>query len=88
MPIPQANKLNTESGLIQLYSPKIAGYKFDDCRGHAMYFKPAEGTASATKDFPLALMAPKGRYRMHSQLDCVNNRSAARSKTANPCGSI
>ena len=81
---PQANKLNTESGLIQLYSPKIAGYKYDDCRGHAMYFKPAEGTASATKDFPLALMAPKGRYRMHSQLDCVNNRQRGKIEDREP----
>ncbi len=74
---PKANALGTESGLIQLYSTKIASYKYDDCQGHPMYFKPAEGVLSATKEFPLALMSCKSRYRMHSQLDStVSNRFA------------
>ena len=81
---PQANKLNTETGLIQLFSPKIAGYGYDDCHGHAAYFQPAEGTATATKEYPLALMAPKGRYRMHSQLDCVNNRQRGKIEDREP----
>ena len=74
---PKANSLSTESGLIQLYSPKIASYKYDDCQGHPMYFEPTEGVAKATKDYPLALMSCKSRYRMHSQLDStVSNRFA------------
>ena len=66
---PKANPLSTESGLIQLYSPKIAGYGYDDCLGHPAYFEPSEGVNTATKATPLALMAVKSRYRMHSQLD-------------------
>lgn len=74
---PKANALGTESGLIQLYSPKIAGYKYDDCKGHPSYFQPTEGTATRTKQFPLDLMSCKSRYRMHSQLDStVSNRFA------------
>ncbi|MFU0842677.1 MAG: trimethylamine-N-oxide reductase [Burkholderia sp.] len=66
---PKKNALATESGLIQLFSPKIAGYKYDDCLGHPSYFEPSEGVNTATKAAPLALMACKSRYRMHSQLD-------------------
>ena len=66
---PKANALSTESGLIQLYSPKIAGYGYDDCKGHPCFFEPTEGVSRATKAAPLALMACKSRYRMHSQLD-------------------
>ena len=66
---PKTHPLSTESGLIQLYSPKIAGYGYDDCLGHPAYFEPSEGVNTATKATPLALMAVKSRYRMHSQLD-------------------
>ena len=66
---PKANPLSTESGLIQLYSPKIAGYGYDDCLGHPAYFEPSEGVNRATKATPLALMTVKSRRRLHSQLD-------------------
>jgi len=71
---PKAHPLSTESGKIQLFSPKIAGYHYNDCLGHPTYFQPTEGVATATKEFPLALMACKSRYRMHSQLDCTATR--------------
>lgn len=74
---PEKNRLSTESGKIQLYSPKIASYKYDDCKPHPTYFVATEGVAHATRDYPLALMACKSRYRMHSQLDCTNARSRA-----------
>ena len=66
---PKANPLSTESGLIQLYSPKIAGYGYDDCLGHPAHFEPSEGVNRATKATPLALMTVKSRRRLHSQLD-------------------
>lgn len=71
---PKAHPLSTESGKIQLFSPKIAGYHYNDCLGHPTYFQPTEGVAAATKEFPLALMACRSRYRMHSQLDCTATR--------------
>lgn len=74
---PVAHKLSTESGKIQLFSPKIQGYGYPDCKGHPTYFVATEGVAKATPDFPLALMACKSRYRMHSQLDCTNTRYRA-----------
>ena len=66
---PKTHPLATESGLIQLYSPKIAGYGYDDCLGHPAYFEPPEGVNTATKATPLALMTVKSRRRLHSQLD-------------------
>lgn len=82
---PKANSLSTESGLIQLYSPKIASYKYDDCQGHPMYFEPTEGVAKATKDYPLALMSCKSRYRMHSQLDSTVSNRFANIQGREPC---
>lgn len=71
---PVKNSLSTETGKIVLFSNKIAGYKYDDCKGHPTYFEATEGVAKASKQYPLALVACKSRYRMHSQLDCTNNR--------------
>lgn len=66
---PKANPLATESGLIQLYSPKIESYGYKDCPAHPSYLEPTEGVNTKTAETPLALMACKSRYRMHSQLD-------------------
>ena len=54
---PKTHSLDKESGLIKLYSPKIAGYKYADCLGHQSYFVPSEGVNTKTQDTPLALMA-------------------------------
>ncbi len=66
---PEANPLATESGKIQLYSPKIAGYGYKDCLGYPSYMEPDEFVGSTEKKYPLAYMACKSRHRMHSQLD-------------------
>lgn len=85
---PKAHSLDTESGLIQLYSPKIAGYKYADCLGHPSYFVPSEGVNTKTQDTPLALMACKSRYRMHSQLDGTTSHHFANIEDREPCLSL
>ena len=82
---PKAHSLDTESGLIQLYSPQIAGYKYADCLGHPSYFVPSEGVNTKTQDTPLALMACKSRYRMHSQLDGTTSHHFANIEDREPC---
>ena len=82
---PKANSLATESGLIQLYSPKIASYGYKDCLGHPAYFVPTEGVNTKTKAHPLALMACKSRYRMHSQLDGTVSHQFANINDREPC---
>ena len=82
---PKANALSTESGLIQLFSPKIASYGYKDCLGHPAYLPPTEGVNTKTKDTPLALMACKSRYRMHSQLDGTTSHNFANIEDREPC---
>ncbi len=66
---PETYDLATESGKIQLFSPKIAGYKYKDCLGYPSYLEPTEFLNTPNKSYPLAYMAVKSRYRMHSQLE-------------------
>lgn len=82
---PKANALSTESGLIQLFSPKIASYGYKDCLGHPAYLPPTEGVNTKTKDTPLALMTCKSRYRMHSQLDGTTSHNFANIEDREPC---
>ena len=82
---PKTHALSTESGRIQLFSPKIAGYGYDDCLGHPAYFEPTEGVNTRTKTTPLALMAVKSRYRMHSQLDGTMSHDLANIEDREPC---
>lgn len=68
---PVANKLATESGKIQIYSPKFEKYNLEDFKAHPTWFEPAEwlGNEKLTKNFPFHLLSPHPRYRVHSQLD-------------------
>lgn len=82
---PKANALNTESGLIQLYSPKIAGYGYDDCLGYPSYLEPTECLNNATAKYPLGFMCCKSRYRLHSQLDGTTCHDFATVQGREPC---
>jgi biotin/methionine sulfoxide reductase len=67
---PAAAKLNTPSGRIELYSEAIAGFGYDDCPGHPVWFPPREalGTEFARR-YPLHLLSSQPPTRLHSQLD-------------------
>ena len=66
---PIAHPLKTESGLIQLFSKKIASYGYKDCLGHPAYFEPSEGLTTKNKEYLLAYLCGKSHRRLHSQLD-------------------
>ncbi|EAK0805039.1 molybdopterin guanine dinucleotide-containing S/N-oxide reductase [Campylobacter lari] len=68
---PVANKLATESGKIQIYSPKFEKYNLEDFKAHPTWFEPAEwlGNEKLVKKYPFHLLSPHPRYRVHSQLD-------------------
>lgn len=68
---PIANKLATETGKIQIFSQKFADFKLDDFKGHPMWFEPAEwlGDKEQTKKYPLHVLSPHPKFRIHSQLD-------------------
>lgn len=67
---PTENKLATESGKIQIFSPKFASFNLPDFKGHATWFEPAEWLGSKkAQELPFHLLSPHPRYRVHSQLD-------------------
>lgn len=67
---PAANPLKTPSGRIEIYSETIAGFGYDDCRGHPAWFEPAEWLgAPLARTFPLHLISNQPRTRLHSQMD-------------------
>lgn len=67
---PQANRLATPSGKIELYSERIASFGYADAPPHPAWLEPAEwlGVALARR-FPLHLLSNQPRVRLHSQHD-------------------
>ncbi|AHJ11775.1 trimethylamine-N-oxide reductase TorA [Sulfurospirillum multivorans] len=67
---PVTNRLGTPSGKIEIFSKKIAGYGYKECKGHPTWFEPMEWLGSSVaKEFPLNLVSPHPKYRLHSQLN-------------------
>lgn len=66
---PLENPLGTPSGKIEIFSREIDSYKYDDCKGHATWFEPAEYLGNRTKKHPFHLLSPHPKFRLHSQLD-------------------
>lgn len=64
---PVAAPLPTESGKIQLASPRIASFQYDDFAGHPAWFVPVEWIGNAAPD-ALALLTRQPRKFLHSQL--------------------
>ncbi len=68
---PAAHPLGTPSGRIEIFSETIDGFGYDDCRGHPMWFEPAEWLGSEkARRHPLHLVSNQPATRLHSQLDC------------------
>ncbi|MCQ2674212.1 molybdopterin-dependent oxidoreductase [Helicobacter pylori] len=67
---PISNKLDTESGKIQIFSQKCADFKLADFKGHPTWFEPAEWLGSKMAEiYPFHLISPHPKYRVNSQLD-------------------
>ncbi|GHQ48992.1 biotin sulfoxide reductase [Helicobacter pylori] len=67
---PINNKLDTESGKIQIFSQKYADFKLADFKGHPTWFEPAEWLGSKMAEtYPFHLISPHSKYRVNSQLD-------------------
>ncbi|SEG78351.1 molybdopterin-dependent oxidoreductase [Bosea lathyri] len=78
---PHAYPLTTPSGLIELFSERIASFGYADCPGHAAWLPSAEWLgAAAAKRFPLHLISNQPATRLHSQYD--NGSHARASKIA------
>ena len=66
---PTENSLPTPSGKIELFSDKIASFKYEDCPGHATWFPQRGLKDKSVKQFPLSLVSGQPGTRLHSQLD-------------------
>ncbi len=65
---PEAHKLRTPSGKIEIFSERIAGFGYDDCYGHPVWMEPAEWLGHARKG-QLHLISNQPKNKLHSQLD-------------------
>ena len=67
---PDKQKLPTPSGLIELYSDRIAGFGYDDCPPYPAWIEPSEWLGADTAaQFPLHLVSSQPRHKLHSQMD-------------------
>ncbi|AWK89419.1 trimethylamine-N-oxide reductase TorA [Azospirillum sp. CFH 70021] len=66
---PLLNPLGTPSGLIELFSKKVAGMGYADCAGHARWYEPIDWHKSdRSSRYPLSLISSHPSHRLHSQL--------------------
>lgn len=75
---PKANPLPTPSGRIEIYSEVVAGFKYDDCPGHAAWMEPLEWLGGDTSEYPLHLISSQPPTKLHSQLDHGSHCRAAK----------
>jgi len=67
---PETNRVPTPSGRIEIFSDRIAGFGYEDCQGHPMWFEPFERLGGAGSDrYQLHLVSHQPPNRLHSQLD-------------------
>ena len=82
---PDANPLGTESGRIEIYSRRIAGFGYADCPGHGCWLEPAEWLGSPLAGrFPLHLLSFQPSTKLHSQLDHSTHSRAAKIANREP----
>ena len=69
---PISNPLKTPSGLIEIFSDKIASFNYSECPGHPAWVEPDEWLGcNLTKKYPFHLVSPQPSDKLHSQLECV-----------------
>ncbi|ALX47534.1 molybdopterin-dependent oxidoreductase [Lentibacillus amyloliquefaciens] len=67
---PKAHPLSTPSGKIEIFSSRIASFKYADCTGHPRWFDKNEWLgAPRASSFPLHMISHQPRNKLHSQLD-------------------
>ena len=76
---PAANMLNTESGKIEIFSERIAGFNLPDCPGHPTWFEPLEWLGAAeAQEWPLHMLSDQPARKLHSQLDASPHSAAGK----------
>ena len=71
---PARHPVATPSGLIEIFSERIAKFGYEDCPGHPVWLEPFEWLGSPlTARFPLHLISNQPRNKLHSQYDHGRN---------------
>lgn len=66
---PMLNPLGTPSGKIEITSRTIEKFNYDDCLAYPSWIEPKEWLGSTiAKKYPLHVLSPHPKYRLHSQL--------------------
>ena len=79
-----ANPASTVSGRIEIFSPTVAGFGYDDCPGHPTWLEPAEWIGAENNRYPLHLVSNQPSTKLHSQLDHGCHSRAAKVKDREP----
>ncbi|MEI2416398.1 molybdopterin guanine dinucleotide-containing S/N-oxide reductase [Orrella sp. JC864] len=79
---PAGKPLPTPSGKVQVYSPVVAGFGYDDCPGHPVWLAPSEPPSAA---YPLYLVANQPATRLHSQLDFGSHSAGSKRRGREVC---
>ncbi len=76
---PDAHRLNTPTGRIELFSATIDSFGYQDCPGHPTWFAPGEYLgATRARRYPLHLLTVQPATRLHSQWDHVGVSQASK----------
>jgi biotin/methionine sulfoxide reductase len=82
---PMRNPLATPSGKVELTSATIESFAYDDCPGHPTWLEPQEWLGStAAERFPLHLLSPQPRTRLHSQYDQADHSAESKVRGREP----
>lgn len=67
---PELHALGTPSGVIEIYSRKIASYGYEHCKGHPMWFEKTERSHGGPKssEYKFWMQSVHPNKRLHSQL--------------------
>ena len=66
---PDAHPLSTPTGRIEIYSPTVASFGYDDCPGHPTWIEPLEWLGGDTSVHPLHMISNQPTHKLHGQLD-------------------
>ena len=66
---PQAHRLPTPSGKLEIFSERIASFGYADCPGHPVWLEPAEWLGASARRYPLHLISSQPSTKLHSQYD-------------------
>ncbi|PJJ57671.1 biotin/methionine sulfoxide reductase [Mumia flava] len=83
---PEAHRLGTPSGRIELFSETLDGFGYDDCPAHPTWLEPREWLGSPdVARHPFHLVSNQPASRLHGQMDTGPVSAASKVAGREPC---